>query len=107
MKRLIGFLIIAALILVPGMAAAQAPAQSPPPVAPQAAPQASPAPEHPKPGPGLACPMAQGQMTPEQMKQMHEKMGQGCPMHQQVQKQLDELRQRVDVLEKQVKKKKK
>ena len=46
-------------------------------------------------------------MTPEQMKQMQGKMGQccmmqpgqGCPMCQQMQKQLDDLQKRVEALE--------
>jgi hypothetical protein len=53
-------------------------------------------------------------MTPEQMKQMQGKMGQCCTMQpgqaspqcQQMQKQIDELRQRVEALEKQKGKKK-
>jgi polyhydroxyalkanoate synthesis regulator phasin len=52
--------------------------------------------------------MSQGQMTPEAMKQMHEKMGQmcammaqgkGCPMMQEFKKQLDDLNKRVEALE--------
>jgi len=52
-------------------------------------------------------------MTPELQKQMQEKMGQMgmmCPMPgmggQDLQKQVNELRQRVEALEKQLKKKK-
>ena len=97
---------LATLLILPGMAAAQAPAATP---APPAAPQAAPAPTQGQPqcqmGPGGTC-MMPGQMTPEQMKQMQGKMGQccmqpgqGCPMHQQMQKQLDDLRQRVEALE--------
>ena len=105
MKRFFASLIIVSLLLLPGLAAAQAPA---PPAAPQAAPapgqtQAQPQCQM---GPGGTCTMP-GQMTPEQMKQMQGKMGQccmmqpgqGCPMQQQMQKQLDDLRQRVEALE--------
>ena len=54
-------------------------------------------------------------MTPEQMKQMQGKMGQccmmqpgqGCPMQQQMQKQLDDLQKRVEALEGKTKGKKK
>jgi hypothetical protein len=107
MKRIITLLIIAVICLLPGIAGAQAPAQSP---AAPAAPQAAPAPQPTQPacqmGPGGAC-VIPGQMNPEQMKQMQGKMGQccmmqegkGCPRHQEVQKQLDDLRQRVEALE--------
>ncbi|MFI5329712.1 MAG: hypothetical protein ACHQ2F_01560 [Desulfobaccales bacterium] len=120
MKRTVSWLIVAALFLVPGMAAAQAPAGAPaPPQAqqespPQAQPQAQPQPQC-QPGPGGTCIMP-GKMTPEQMKQMQEKMGQCCMMQegqgccpkcQQMQKQLDELSQRVDALEGKKKTKKK
>ena len=117
MKRTVSWLIVAALFLVPGMAAAQAPAGTPaPPQAqqespPQAQPQAQPQPQC-QPGPGGTCIMP-GQMTPEQMKQMQGKMGQcsmmpqGCPKCQQMQKQLDELSKRVDALEGKKKTKKK
>jgi ABC-type Fe3+-hydroxamate transport system substrate-binding protein len=106
-RRLMVIMAVATLLILPGIAAAQA-------QAPAQAPAATPAPAQPQPGPGLVCPMA-GQMTPEQMKQMQEKMGkmcgmqpgQGCPMHQQMQKQLDELRQRVEALEGKKKGKKK
>jgi hypothetical protein len=108
MKRKVTWLMIAALFLVPGMAAAQAPAGAPaPPQAQQESPpQAQPQPEC-TPGPGGTCIMP-GKMTPEQMKQMQGKMGQCClmpsgqgccPKCQQLQKQLDELSQRVDALE--------
>ncbi len=122
MKRIFTSLIIAALLLLPTLAVAQAPA---PPAAPQAAaapaqPQAQPeaksaaqpqaAPQPCQPGPGGTCPM----MSPEQMKQMQGKMGQccmqpgqGCPMHQQMQKQLDDLQKRVEALEGKKKGKKK
>ena len=114
MRRTFAVLIAVALLLVPGIIYAQAPATTP---APSAAPQAAPAPAQPEaksaaqpqaapqpcqPGPGGTCPM----MTPEQMKQMQGKMGQccmqpgqGCPMHQQMQKQLDDLQKRVEALE--------
>ena len=112
LRRLMVIMAVAALLILPGIAAAQAPAATP---APPAAPQAAPAPPQPQPGPGQACCPMQGQMNPEQMKQMQEKMGkmcgmqpgQGCPMHQQMQKQLDELRQRVEALEGKKKGKKK
>jgi hypothetical protein len=108
MKRKVTWLMIAALFLVPGMAAAQAPAGAPaPPQAQQEAqPQAQPQPQC-QPGPGGTCIMP-GKMTPEQMQQMQGKMGQcgmmqpgqGCyPKCQQLQKQLDELSQRLDALE--------
>ncbi len=115
MKRTVSWLIVAALFLFPGMAAAQASAGAPaPPQAQQeSSPQAQPQPQC-QPGPGGTCVMP-GQMTPEQMKQMQGKMGQcclmqegkGCPMHQQMQKQLDELSRRVDALEGKKKTKKK
>jgi len=120
MKRIIASLIMAALLLLPGVAAAQAPAgpQSSPPAQPEhpaappaAAPQAQPgspmqAPQQCQMGPGGTC-MMPGQLTPEQMKQMQGKMGQccmmqpgqGCSMHQQMQKQLDDLQKRVEALE--------
>lgn len=114
MKRIFTSLIIAALLLLPTLAVAQAPAGAPAqsqaqpeaqsPAQPQAAPQPC------QPGPGGTCPM----MTPEQMKQMQGKTGQsnmqpgqGCPMHQQMQKQLDELQKRVEALEGKTKGKKK
>jgi len=89
MKRILLFLITLTLLLLPVLAAAQAPA----------APQAAPAPQQPQAappcqmGPGGTCIMPGA--TPEQMKQMQGKMGQcclmqegqGCPRHQQVQKQ--------------------
>ncbi|MHB8068913.1 MAG: hypothetical protein ACYDIC_13565 [Desulfobaccales bacterium] len=108
---------LAAVLILPGMAVAQAqsptPQQAPAatPAAPPA-PQAAPAPEHPQAGPGPACPM----MSPEQMQQMQGKMGQKCCMMQpgqanpkceQMQKQIDELQQRVEALEGQKKGKKK
>jgi hypothetical protein len=114
MQRTWMLLLVAALVIIPGIAAASAPAgtQPQPPAQhePQAPPPAQPQPQ-PQAGPGLTCPM----MTSEQMKQMQEKMGQcclmqpgkGCPMHQQLQKQLDELRQRLEALEKQAPGKKK
>ncbi len=105
---------LAALLILPGMAFAQAPAAP-------AAPQATPAPEQPQAqtqpqcqmGPGGSCVMPGA--TPEQMKQMQGKMGQccmmqpgqGCPMCQQVQKQIDDLRLRIEALEGQKKGKKK
>jgi hypothetical protein len=114
MKRFFASLIIVSLLLLPGLAAAQAPAATqtpqaaPAPAQPQeqpeakspAQPQAAP---HPcQPGPGGTCPM----MTPEKMKQMQGKMGQCCmqpgqgsPMCQQLQKQLDDLQKRVEALE--------
>jgi uncharacterized membrane protein len=98
---------LATLLILPGLAAAQAPAAPP-------APQAAPAPEHPQAqaqppcqmGPGGTCIMP-GKMTPEQMKQMQGKMGQCCmmqpgqgsPMCQQMQKQIDDLQKRVEALE--------
>jgi len=105
---------LATLLLLAGMAAAQAPAgpQASPPAQhehpaapPAAAPQAQPQPQC-QMGPGGTCIMP-GQMTPEQMKQMQGKMGQccmvqpgqGCPMQQQMQKQLDDLQKRVEALE--------
>ena len=128
MKRIIASLIMAALLLLPGVAAAQAPAgpQSSPPAQPEhpaappaAAPQAQPgspmqAPQQCQMGPGGTC-MMPGQMTPEQMKQMQGKMGQcclmqegkGCPMQKQMQKQLDDLQKRVEALEGKTKGKKK
>lgn len=113
MKRMVTWLMIAALFLVPGMAAAQAPAGAPaPPQAQQESqPQAQPQPQC-QPGPGGTCIMP-GKMTPEQMKQMQGKCcammqeGKGCPKCQQMQKQLDELSQRVDALEGKKKTKKK
>ena len=107
MKRILTFLIIAALLLLPALAVAQAPAgapappQSQPAVKSPAPPQAAPLPC--KPGPDGTCPM----MSPEQMKQMQGKMGQccmmqegkGCPMQKQMQKQLDDLQKRVEALE--------
>lgn len=125
MKRFFASLIIVSLLLLPGLAAAQAPAQAPEkapattpalPAAPQAAP--APAPTQAQPqcqmGPGGTCLMP-GQATPEQMKQMQGKMGQccmmqpgqGCAMHQQMQKQLDDLQKRVEALEGKTKGKKK
>jgi hypothetical protein len=107
MKRIVTFLIITALLLLPALAGAQAPVGTPAqpqtqpaakaPAQPQAAPQPC------KPGPDGTCPM----MTPEQMKQMQGKMGQcclmqegkGCPMQKQMQKQLDDLQKRVEALE--------
>lgn len=125
MKRLFTFLIIAALLLLPTLAVAQAPAGAPAstpaqpehPATPPAATQATPAPAQPQaapqpcqPGPGGTCPM----MTPEQMKQMQGKMGQCCmqagqgsPRCQQLQKQLDDLQKRVEALEGKTKGKKK
>jgi hypothetical protein len=116
MKRMVTFLIMAALLLVPALAAAQTAAQkeAPAPAATPAtapAPQAAPAPQQPQAASGACCPS----MTPEQMKQMQGKMGQGCmmqpgqgcPMHQQMQKQLDELQKRVEALEGKAKGKKK
>jgi L-ascorbate metabolism protein UlaG (beta-lactamase superfamily) len=116
MQRTWMLLLATALIIIPGIAAAaapagtqpQPPAQHEPPAPPPAQLQPQPQPQA---GVGMTCPM----MTPEHMKQMQEKMGQcctmqpgkGCPMHQQMQKQLDELRQRLAALEKQVKGKKK
>ena len=122
---------LATLLILPGMAAAQAPAgpqasppaqhehpATPPAAAPQAQPGSPTQAQAPQPqcqmGPGGTCIMP-GQMTPEQMKQMQGKMGQccmmqpgqGCPMRQQMQKQLDDLRQRVEALEGQKKGKKK
>jgi hypothetical protein len=119
MKRFFASLIIVSLLLLPGLAAAQAPAQTPAqapaatPAAP-ATPQAAPAPAQTQGGPGMACPMGQ-QMTPEQMKQMQGKMGQcgmmqpgqGSPMCQQMQKQIDDLQKRVEALEGKTKGKKK
>jgi hypothetical protein len=114
MKLTVTWLMIAALFLVPGMAAAQATGGAP--ASPQAQQESQPqgqpqAQQQPQAGPGPCCPM----MSPEQMKQMQGKMGQccmmpggkGCPMCQQVQKQLDELSQRVDALEGKKKLKKK
>ncbi|MCX5889503.1 MAG: hypothetical protein NTY36_08630 [Deltaproteobacteria bacterium] len=127
MRRLFTSLIIAALLLLPTLAVAQAPATTPaPPAAPQAAPAPAPTQAQPEakspaqpqaaplpcqPGPGGTCPM----MTPEQMKQMQGKMGQCCmmqpgqgsPMCQQMQKQLDDLQKRVEALEGKTKGKKK
>lgn len=120
MKLMVTWLMLGALLLVPGMASAQAPAGAPaPPQAqqespPQAQPQAQPQPQC-QPGPGGTC-ILPGQMTPEQMKQMQGKMGQCCMMQsgqgccprcQQLQKQLDELSQRLDALEGKKKTKKK
>ena len=112
MQRTWMLLLATALVIIPGIAAAQAPAGTQPQPPAQHEPQAPP-PAQPQPqaGPGMTCPM----MTPEQMKQMQGKMGQcclmqpgqGCPMHQQMQQQLDELRQRVAALEKQAPGKKK
>jgi hypothetical protein len=106
MKRIFTSLIIAALLLFPTLAVAQAPAGAP--AQPQAQPEAKSAaqpqaaPQPCQPGPGGTCPM----MTPEQMKQMQGKMGQccmqpdqGCPKCQQLQKQLDDLQKRVEALE--------
>lgn len=103
MKRFIVSLTIFSLLLT-GLAAAQAPATTP---APSAAPQAAPVPAQPQcqMGPGGTCIMPGA--TPEQVKQMQGKMGQccmmqpgqSCPMHQQMQKQLDELQKRVEALE--------
>lgn len=114
LRRLIVVMAVtAALMILPGLAAAQAPAQTTEqaPAAPTAAPQASPAPQalqpQCQPGPGGTC-MVPGKMSPEQMQQMQGKMGQGCcmmqpgqgsPMCQKMQKQIDELRQRVEALE--------
>jgi hypothetical protein len=111
---------MAFLLILPGLAAAQAPADpqaSPPATPPAAAPQAQPgSPTQPQcqMGPGGTCIMP-GQMTPEQMKQMQGKMGQCCmmqpgqggPMCQQMQKQLDDLQKRVEALEGKTKGKKK
>jgi TolA-binding protein len=109
MKRVITSLIMAALLLLPGMAAAQAPAgsQASPLAQPEhpAAPPAA-APQQCQMGPGGTC-MMPGQMTPEQMKQMQGKMGQccmmqpgqGCARCEQLQKQLDDLQKRVEALE--------
>jgi len=102
---------IAVFAVVPGMAMAQAPAGSP--AQPQAKPEAPPAAQpqqQPLCTPGTSCPV-----TPEQMKQMPGKTGhpccmqagQACPMHQQMQKQMDELNKRVEALEKKMKGRKK
>jgi hypothetical protein len=117
MKRIIAVLVVFGLIMLPGLAAAQAPAQTPEKApAAAAAPQAAPAQPEAQPqaqappqcqmGPGGTCVMPGA--TPEQMKQMQGKMGQcsmmqpgqGCPKCQQVQKQLDDLEKRVEALEK-------
>jgi hypothetical protein len=105
---------LAALMVLPGIAAAQAPAQTPAATpAPPAAAPAAPAPQQPQAmpqcqmGPGGTC-VVPGQATPEQTKQMQEKMaqccammqqGKGCPMHQQMQKQMDDLQKRIEALE--------
>jgi TolA-binding protein len=112
LKRFFASLIVLALLLLPTLAAAQAPAGAPaaqPEAKSPAQPEAAPRPC--QPGPGGTCPM----MTPEQMKQMQGKMaqccmmqpGQGSPMCQQMQKQLDELQKCVEALEGKTKGKKK
>jgi hypothetical protein len=113
MRQLLIGLLATALIFLPGLLSAQAPAgtQPQPPAQQEPQPQAQP-----QPGPGTTCVGGACQVNPEQMKQMQGKMGQccmmqpgqaGCPREQQMQKQLDELRQRVEALEKQTKGKKK
>jgi len=103
MKRLISIFIMAVLILVPGMASAQAPA------APKDQPVAAPAAPQAQPGAAPACPM----MNPEQMKQMQGQCcpmmqgGKGCPKCQEMIKKVDDLSKRVEALEKQGKGKKK
>jgi len=103
MKRSVFAAILAILILLPAMASAQAPAQTP--ASPQAEMQCTP-------GPGGTCVVPgaeQKQPTPGKMAQgccmMQE--SQGCPRCQAVQKQLDDLRQRVEALEGKAKGKKK
>jgi hypothetical protein len=113
MRQVVIWVLSTALVILPGLVSAQAPAgtQTQPPAQHEPQPQAQPQPDS-----GMTCQGGVCQMNPEQMKQMQGKMGQGCmmqsgkeccPMHQQMQKQLDELRQRVEALEKQTKGKKK
>jgi hypothetical protein len=112
MKKFI-CIMLAAAVICGGTALAQTKAEEPKAIG---QPEPSGTSEQPKPMQMAPCPcmqMMQGKMTPEMQKQMQEKMGQMgmmCPMPgmdtQKLQKQIDEMRQRVDALEAQLKKKK-